>query len=201
MASEIQVQTISGPPTGANANKVIIPAGQTLDINTWSPPAGTILQVVEDTVTAPYTISPGTTFTNYPNLAATITPSSTNSRIYVSAYCTWAANSDNQDVIIRMARNGSGVFIGDARNSNTRATYGQGDALAKVHYGWASVLFSTAFVDSPNSTSPLTYSIQFATGFAQGDAIDLGQQGVDAGATSAEQNTAPATIVLMEIAG
>jgi hypothetical protein len=100
-----------------------------------------------------------------------------------------------------MARNGTRVFVGDARNSNTRATYGHGDSLSKVHIGWASVLFSTAFLDTPNSTSAQTYTIQLATGFAQTGAIDLGQQGVDAGATSAEQNTAPATIVLMEIAG
>jgi hypothetical protein len=31
MASEITVQTIKGPTSGANANKVIIPSGQTLD--------------------------------------------------------------------------------------------------------------------------------------------------------------------------
>lgn len=36
MASEITVQTIKGPTSGANANKVIIPSGQTLDATTAS---------------------------------------------------------------------------------------------------------------------------------------------------------------------
>jgi len=160
--------------------------------------AGHVVQVVQDTVTAPSTISPSTTFTNYTDLSVSITPTSTNSKIYVSAYCTWAAQNIYQDVMIRMARNGSPVFVGDARNSNTRATYGQGDSQAGVHYGWASLIFSTAFLDSPNSTSSQTYSIQFATGFAQTGIIYLGQQGVVS--SSSEQNTAPATIVLMEIA-
>ena len=162
---------------------------------------GKVLQVVSDTVTAPYIINPGTTFTAYPDLAATITPTSASSKIYVSAYCTWSGNVVNQDIMIRMARNGSGVFIGDARNSNVRATHGQGDAVDKVHLSWGSVIFSTAFLDSPNSTNSQTYTIQFLSGFGQSGAIDLGQQGVDAGATGGEQNTAPATIVLMEIAG
>jgi hypothetical protein len=33
MASDLTVQTIRGPGSGANANKIIIPAGQTLDIS------------------------------------------------------------------------------------------------------------------------------------------------------------------------
>lgn len=188
MTSILKVDTLQTAAGG-------VPTAADLGINT----TGSVLQVVSDTVTAPSTISPGTTFTAYPNLAATITPTSTSSKIYVSAYCTWAGNSVNQDIMIRMARNGSWVFIGDARNSNTRATYGQGDALSKVHLDWASVIFSTAFLDSPNSTNSQTYTIQFATGFAQGGAIYLGQQGVNS--TAPEQNTAPATIVLMEIAG
>ena len=47
MASELEVQTIRGPSGGANANKVIIPSGQTLDASEgFIPPAGTIVQHV-----------------------------------------------------------------------------------------------------------------------------------------------------------
>jgi hypothetical protein len=53
MASEIQVQTISGPPTGANANKVIIPAGQTLSVadgvQASDMPAGSVVQTAVKT--------------------------------------------------------------------------------------------------------------------------------------------------------
>lgn len=44
MASELTVQTIRGPLSGANADKIIIPTGQTLDVQgDWAPPAGTIV--------------------------------------------------------------------------------------------------------------------------------------------------------------
>ena len=46
MASEIIVQTLKGPSSGANANKVIIPSGQTLDASSgFIPPAGSVVQV------------------------------------------------------------------------------------------------------------------------------------------------------------
>jgi len=46
MASEITVQTIKGPTSGANANKVIIPSGQTLDAsNGFVAPSGHVIGV------------------------------------------------------------------------------------------------------------------------------------------------------------
>ena len=48
MASELTVQTLRGPTTGADANKVIIPSGQTLDAsNGFIPPAGHVIQTVK----------------------------------------------------------------------------------------------------------------------------------------------------------
>ena len=47
MASELTVQTLRGPTSGANADTVLIPSGQTLDAsNGFIPPAGTIVQHV-----------------------------------------------------------------------------------------------------------------------------------------------------------
>jgi hypothetical protein len=47
MSGTLQVGNIIGPTTGADANKVIIPSGQTLEINSWTPPTGTVLQFVQ----------------------------------------------------------------------------------------------------------------------------------------------------------
>ena len=46
MASELIVQTIQGPSSGANANKVLIPSGHTLDVSggTLVPSAGQVVQ-------------------------------------------------------------------------------------------------------------------------------------------------------------
>ena len=47
MASEIEVQTLKGPSGGANANKVLIPSGHTLDASEgFIPPAGHVVQSV-----------------------------------------------------------------------------------------------------------------------------------------------------------
>ena len=45
--STLQVENLIGPTSGSNANKVIIPSGQTLEINSWTPPTGTVLQFVQ----------------------------------------------------------------------------------------------------------------------------------------------------------
>ena len=45
--STLQVENLIGPTSGSNANKVIIPSGQTLDASEgFIPPAGSIVQVV-----------------------------------------------------------------------------------------------------------------------------------------------------------
>lgn len=57
MASEIIVQTIKGPSSGANANKIIVPSGQTLDASSGGVslgagttfPSGSVVQVATTT--------------------------------------------------------------------------------------------------------------------------------------------------------
>ena len=55
MASELIVQTLKGPTSGANANKVIVPAGQTLDASAGvlvkTPETGEVVQVVTQEMT------------------------------------------------------------------------------------------------------------------------------------------------------
>jgi len=53
MASELYVETLKGLTSGANANKVIIPSGQTLDASAggFTPASGQIVQTVTTTVT------------------------------------------------------------------------------------------------------------------------------------------------------
>jgi hypothetical protein len=56
MAGTLTVQNLQGPTTGANANKVILPAGHTLDTSsgTLVPSAGAVVQVesVQDSATS-----------------------------------------------------------------------------------------------------------------------------------------------------
>ncbi len=61
MASELTVQTLRGPTSGANANTVLIPSGQTLDASaaTIVPSAGQIIQTKTVTVSSSSTGSGG----------------------------------------------------------------------------------------------------------------------------------------------
>ena len=93
MASELIVQTIQGPSSGANANKVIIPSGHTLDASggTLVPSAGAVVQVAylhihNTTAYDDITVSASTTTTSAPTIF---------SQTFTTLY-------DNSDLLIRV---------------------------------------------------------------------------------------------------
>ena len=113
MASELYVETLKGLTSGANANKVIIPAGQTLDASAGGVelPAGVggkVLQVKHsfrsgNNSVITFSASSGTSalygtgFGNRTyNLAATIniTPTSTSSSLICIAQLCWTSMAD-----------------------------------------------------------------------------------------------------------
>ena len=79
MASELTVQTIKGPTSGGNANKILVPSGHTLDASaaTLVPSTGQVLQYKSNTSTG-YTSHSSTSFTAS-NLKIDITPKSASS--------------------------------------------------------------------------------------------------------------------------
>ena len=81
MASELIVQTLKGPTSGANANKVIIPSGQTLDASagTLTPSSGQIINQEFRTLSGT-TNNTTTTFADFDS--ASYTPILTSSKIY-----------------------------------------------------------------------------------------------------------------------
>ena len=159
MASEIQVQTISGPPTGANANKILLGSGQQIVAEAGGLVApGQVIQVVSATKTDTQTTS-AQAWIDITGLSVSITPKSSNNKILVFVHAT--GSGDNRYNAIRVVRNGTPVGIGDTAGSRTPVLSGFGqnpDATNSVY-----VLFSTSgsFVDTPSSTSTLTYKVQF----------------------------------------
>lgn len=95
MASEIIVNTIKAPTTGANANKVIIPSGVTLDASagTLRPSAGAVVQVQSFNTTTPTTFSSVAAYTNA--LSGSITTQYANSIIVVQGVVPWYSNNPN----------------------------------------------------------------------------------------------------------
>ena len=61
MASELTVQTLRGPTSGANANTILIPSGQVLDASAgFVAPAGSVIQVAQADTSTPVTLAVGT---------------------------------------------------------------------------------------------------------------------------------------------
>src|SRR5210317_46954 len=93
MASILSVEQLRGLSSGDNPNTITLPTGQTLDFSagTLTMPAGHVIQTVSynDIITATNTNSTSFVATT---LAATITPTSTSSKILVTA--TFSATQD-----------------------------------------------------------------------------------------------------------
>jgi hypothetical protein len=140
---------------------------------------GKVLQVVEDvTYTAVQTTS--STYADT-DLAATITPSSTSSKILIITNQYFLKQNSNTYVGYKLLRGTTELnFIGDLiayTNDTSVNTSGVG----------------TTYLDSPSSTSALTYKTQFAT-------LSGGSVFVQTDSGSANQR-GRGTMTLMEIAG
>lgn len=192
MASEITVQTIRGPASGANANKILIPAGQTLDAsNGFVPPAGSVIQVVSSVKTD----SQSTTSTSYVDvtgLSVSITPTSASSKILVQVCINDVSQSAGALVAFNLLRDSTTV------TSNTTggltdtydAWFGAGGSTAETSRQRGSG--SLSVLDTPSSTSSLTYKVQMRVNTDTGW-INRWALNTDLAAVS--------SITLMEIAG
>ena len=88
--STIKVENLTGITSGANANKIIVPAGQTLDASaaTLVPSAGAVVQVQQFyDATTPHNTSTSTSFAAT-GIAKSITPKYSNSLIIIQSNIT-----------------------------------------------------------------------------------------------------------------
>jgi len=205
MASILQVEQIQGPTSGANANTITIPSGQTINVNgtlsgdgsnltnlsssnlSGALPAldgsaltgvGKVLQVQQVRMTTDIRIS-----TNYASpvdlITASITPSSTSSKILVMGNLASVARrqNGNSEGFFYLVRNGSSLGTFDGITPwNDSATNQR--SVGSIH---------VQYLDSPSSTSAVTYILR---AYRDGSgSIDINDEG---GISS---------ITLMEIGG
>jgi hypothetical protein len=153
-------------------------------------PTGTILQVV-NSIKTDTLASAGANAWNDIGLSVAITPRSTSSKILVNVSVSGGLNNSNTWLAI--VRDSTYLGLGDAAGSRLQCTFGSlytfGDAnIMKTH--------SFQLLDSPSSTSQLTYKVQVRSlantwyinrGVADADSVDHGR--------------ASSTITLMEVQG
>ena len=155
-------------------------------------PTGSILQVVSTTKTDTFT-STSTSMVDITGLSATITPSSTSSKILVMASVA-SGNTGSQQYGFRFMRDATPIAVGDAAGSRTPVTIG-------VYFGGSNFAYhastmTSQILDTPSTTSSVTYKVQ---GNTNGDTFTINRNGADPDVSTVRRPVS--TITLMEVAG
>jgi hypothetical protein len=139
--STLQVENLIGQTSGSNANKIIIPSGQTLDAsNGFVAPAGHVIQVVQ-------------------NIGSAVTTNSTTPTTVASA-----------SITIQSTSKVYAACVGDMNNTGTSAwnyyrIYRDSTAVSQTYIGQAgqtshNLPFSIFYLDHPSSSGTYTYTLK-----------------------------------------
>ena len=135
----------------------------TLEFGTLS--AGKILQVVSNTKTDIYSSTTAQSWTDIGGVdqagsgsifAVKITPSATSSKILINTSIHYGMDDGYDMILFRIMRGSTAIAIGDAANNRPRGT-SSSDPKSDATTGNACFMH----LDSPSSTSELTYNIEF----------------------------------------
>lgn len=151
------------------------------------------VQVIQTSITNVVSIATSS-FTNLSGFTASITPSSASNKILIIATInmSMAGGTIGQ---MRFARNGSAIFVGDASGSRTQVTFNQRGSYTGDNDTTHS--FAGSFMDSPNTTSAVTYSVQGRTNNGGTFYLNRSWNNSDSG----DSPLAASSIILMEISG
>lgn len=154
---------------------------------------GSILQVVSTAKTDTFGTT-STSFTAVTGLSASITPLFSTSKILVVVHIGTGGTSGSNPQF-RLSGGNSGTYVGNADGSKTRASLGR--RIIASEPSDASVFGeSIVYLDSPNTTSSVTYQVEART--------SAGTIYVNRGGSEADTNVFSRTassITLMEVAG
>ena len=150
-AANTDVGSLMSYEAGAVDGAVTLPVGRS-DLSL----SGGIVQVVQTEQTAASAISnPGGSFIDLSGMSVTITPTSSNSRIFIHAQINITGRAANNVMHGRLDRNGTIIHLGDADGSKNRS-FAEGQPVPDGSSGQIICMF----VDSPATTDPLIYKIQ-----------------------------------------
>jgi len=167
--------TIAEPATASNFT-LDLPASTGTVLTTTAPKVGNVIQVVQGSTTTSVTLAAGTSFTAS-NLAASITPSSSSSKILILV---------TQELYQNTGANSGILTI--YRGSTSGTNLGNSSFGFVSNYTFATAIASGAsaiYLDSPSTTSSTTYITAIRT---------------EAGTVITCANSQVATMILMEIA-
>ena len=153
----------SGTITGLNAGG--LPDGCVQAADLASGAGGKLLQAVQVVVTGRIssTVSDGV-FEDISGLTVNITPSSTSSKILVFWEVATHTIGGNWSLSGRLMRDSTAICIGDQVGSNRLRTSNHGRSSRDSSDDYQILPFSGVFLDSPSTTSAVTYKYQWTDG-------------------------------------
>ena len=152
MASELQVTTIRGVPTGANANQINIPAGQVL----YAP--GHVIQVLQFVYPTYQQLSSSSYAAS--GITKAITPVSSSSKILVNMTVTAGNSGSNAGENAFALYRSIGGATASSIETFERAVFTYDPGGSSVHVDSSIAL---SFLDSPSTTSAITYTLYART--------------------------------------
>ena len=161
-------------------------------------PAGSVLQVVSTTKTDAFTVSltGGSFSSNVTGLTVNITPISTSSKIMVIVSLSTSSSRQGSSGFFRMTRDTSPISVptsAGSRRLTTSMSLSAGDDSA------SSVNLSANFVDSPATTSEITYGVQLLNAHSVTYNIFVNRTEGDGDTVFNPRSVS--TITVMEVAG
>ena len=138
--------------------------------------------VTENTTTTTTHINSTTTLTTATDLNVTITPSSSSSKILVTMNAGGLVIGATNAILLNMLRD-STTIVARAR----QGYHSDGDSSE----GWTSIPFVMSYLDSPSTTSAITYSFKIGMGASSSCQLQI----------NSSSGTNDGIVTAMEIAG
>lgn len=166
--------------------------------------AGAVLQVVQTVKTDSMASTASAVWANVPGQGgsgtfnATITPKSTSNKILIMVDMKGSGAQDSSVMRSRLLRDATAIYVGDASSNRPRSMGQFYIASGGATGGYYLAQLGGTFLDSPATTSAVTYTMQFgADGTTQTVYINRTQGDRD---NAYYDSRVPASITLMEIA-
>ena len=178
---------------GDSGDTITIPSGATLTNNGTATGFGKVLQVVSTAKTDTFTTT-STSFIDVTGLSVSITPSSASNKIFITTSFQFGVDSGNGYPQFRMLRDSTVINAGASAGSRSLGILSMNIYNADTASG---LLCASSFLDSPATTSAITYKIQSRN--SGGNTTYVGANSNDADAATSLRSAS--TITVMEIAG
>ncbi len=159
-------------------------------------PTGSVLQVASAYKTDTQTISSGIpTFVDITGLSVTLTPTSSSSKFL----CIWTVSAgngaDQSHGYFRLVRNGTEIALADTAGSRTSAS----SSVTNTSQGGQTFSSSNSFLDSPATTSAVTYKITASNNAAGSSSTFINRSSRDANSAN-NDGRSTSSLTVLEIA-